>query len=91
MSRIQYHIKKTEGEERTRWISEYKQVRAKFLFSPPCANHKQTKKSNMFDMQMIFLIGVNGSRYDCTEIKRKLTEFILEKLKMELSDHMHVF
>jgi hypothetical protein len=33
-----------------------------------------------------FLIAVNGSRGDCEEIKRKLSEFIGQTLKMELSD-----
>ena len=33
-----------------------------------------------------FLIGVNGSREDCGEIKGKLAEFMRETLKMELSD-----
>lgn len=33
-----------------------------------------------------FLIGVNGNREDCVRIKRKLTEFIKDTLKMELSD-----
>lgn len=84
MSRIQYHIKKTGGEERTRWINEYKQVRAKLL-KTPCKSQTD-KKIKYVRYADDFLIGVNGSRYDCTEIKRKLTEFIGKKLKMELSD-----
>lgn len=33
-----------------------------------------------------FLIGVSGSRVDCEIIKQELTEFISERLKLELSD-----
>lgn len=33
-----------------------------------------------------FIIGVCGSKEDCQEIKRRLSEFIGETLKMELSD-----
>jgi hypothetical protein len=33
-----------------------------------------------------FLIGVNGCHEDCLEIKRKLSEFITQTLKMELSE-----
>lgn len=33
-----------------------------------------------------FLIGVNGSREDCEELKSKLTAFVGETLKMELSE-----
>ena len=49
MSRIQYHIKKTEGEERTMNINKCVLNSLKLL-----ANHKQTKKLNIFDMQMVF-------------------------------------
>ncbi len=84
MSRIQYHIKKTEGEERARWINEYKQVRAKLL-KTPCKSQTD-KKIKYVRYADDFLIGVNGNRYDCTEIKGKLTQFIGKELKMELSD-----
>jgi len=33
-----------------------------------------------------FLIAIKGSREDCTEIKARLSEFISNALKMELSD-----
>ena len=33
-----------------------------------------------------FLIGVNGSKEDCVQIKRQLSEFIARTLKMELSE-----
>ena len=32
-----------------------------------------------------FLIGVNGSKEDCVQLKQQLSEFIAGKLKMELS------
>ena len=32
------------------------------------------------------IIGVNGSKEDCAEIKRKISEFIGQSLKMELSE-----
>lgn len=84
MSRIQYHIKRTEGEKRQQHINEYQKVRAKML-KTPCKS--QTDKKIMYVRYADdFLIGVNGNREECEYIKSRLSELIGGTLKMELSD-----
>ncbi len=78
------HIKETDGEERQQWIEEYKRIRKELLKTP--AKSQTDKKIKYVRYADDFLIGVNGSREDCVEIKRQLTEFIGQTLKMELSD-----
>jgi len=78
------HIKKTEGTEREQWIDEYKRIRKEMQKTP--AKSQTDKKIKYIRYADDFLIGVNGSREDCVEIKRKLAEFIGQSLKMELSD-----
>jgi len=82
--RIQKRIKTTEGEERQNLIDECKQIRAQILKTP--AKPQTDKKIKYIRYADDFLIGINGSREDCVNIKRKLTEFIGSSLKMELSD-----
>jgi len=84
MSRIQYHIKRAEGEHRDLLIDQYQQIRKQLLKTP---SKSQTDKKIVYVRYADdFLIGVNGNRDDCVEIKRKLAEFIGQTLKMELSD-----
>ncbi len=78
------HIKETDGEERQQWIEEYKRIRKELLKTP--AKSQTDKKIKYVRYADDFLIGVNGSREDCMEIKSQLTEFIGQTLKMELSD-----
>lgn len=78
------HINESSGEERQRWIDEYKRIHKLVLKTP--AKSQTDKKIKYIRYADDFLIGVNGSRKDCVEIKRKLTEFIGQTLKMELSN-----
>ena len=78
------HINKVEGNERQYWIEEYKRIGKMKLKVP--AKSQTDKKIKYVRYADDFLIAVNGSREDCVEIKRKLTEFIGETLKMELSE-----
>ena len=80
---IRRRINNMEGEERQYWISEYKRVHKQVLKTPSKSQTDKVLKYVRYADD--FLIGVNGSREDCVEIKRKLTEFIGETLKMELS------
>lgn len=77
------HIKESEGETRQQWIAEYKRIHKLVLTTP--AKSQTDKKIKYVRYADDFLIGVNGSREDCVEIKHKLAEFIGETLKMELS------
>lgn len=78
------HINESSGEERQRWIDEHKRIHKLVLKTP--AKSQTDKKIKYIRYADDFLIGVNGSRKDCVEIKRKLTEFIGQTLKMELSN-----
>jgi hypothetical protein len=77
-------IREAEGEKRQRLIEKYNQIRDEKLKTP--AKSQTDKRIKYIRYADDFLIGVNGSREDCVEIKRKLTEFIGQSLKMELSD-----
>jgi len=81
---LKKQIKETHGDEKERLLAEYKETRAKML-KTPCKSQTD-KKIKYIRYADDFLIGVNGSREDCEEIKRRLFEFIKETLKMELSD-----
>ncbi len=78
------HINESSGEERQNWITEYKRIHKLVLKTP--AKSQTDKKIKYIRYADDFLIGVNGSREDCVEIKRKLAGFIGQTLKMELSD-----
>ena len=78
------HINELTGKERQHWIDEYKRIHKIVLQTP--AKSQTDKKIKYIRYADDFLIGVNGSREDCVEIKRKLTEFVGQSLKMELSD-----
>lgn len=78
------HINESSGEERQKWINEYKRIHKLVLKTP--AKSQTDKKIKYIRYADDFLIGVNGSREDCVEIKRKLAGFIGQTLKMELSD-----
>ena len=77
-------IKESDGTERERWIQEHKRIRKEKLKTP--AKLQTDKKIKYIRYADDFLIGVNGNREECVEIKRKLTEFIGQTLNMELSD-----
>lgn len=82
--RLHKRIDTAEGKERQRLIEEYKQLGAQKLKTP--VKSQTDKKLKYVRYADDFLIGVNGSHEDCVEIKRKLTEFIGNTLKMELSN-----
>ncbi len=82
--RVHKRIETADGEEREKLIAEYKRLAAEMLKTP--AKSQTDKKLKYVRYADDFLIGVNGNHEDCVEIKRKLTEFISNTLKMELSD-----
>src|SRR5699024_5851458 len=82
-TRLRKKADKAEGAERKQLIAEYKEETAKLLKTPAkLCNDKKLKYVRYADD---FLIAVNGSKQDCEWIKAKLTEFIQNTLKMELS------
>ena len=82
--KLKKQIDCAEGEERQKLLRIYKQVRADMMKTPytPC----EDKSIRYIRYADDFIIAVKGSREDCVEIKRRLTEFVSEILKMELSE-----
>ena len=71
------------GLERDLLIAEYKKLTSELYKTP--AKLCDDKKLKYVRYADDFLIAVNGSKQDCEWIKAKLTEFIQNTLKMELS------
>ena len=72
------------AEKRERLLSELKETRKIMLSTPAKLNtDKEIKYIRYADD---FIIGVKGSREDCTEIKKRLAGFVRDVLKMELSE-----
>lgn len=75
--------RRNDGEERDRLIAYYIEIGKELRKTPAkLCNDKKLKYVRYADD---FLIAVNGSKADCEMIKAKLTEFIRNELKMELS------
>jgi group II intron reverse transcriptase/maturase len=81
---IRKKINKSEGQERQKYVEELRVARAEMLRTP--SKSQTDKKIKYVRYADDFLVGVNGNNEDCVEIKRKLTEFIADFLKMELSE-----
>ncbi|MDR1674784.1 MAG: group II intron reverse transcriptase/maturase [Oscillospiraceae bacterium] len=81
---IRRKINKSEGEDRQKYVEELRVARAEMLKTP--SKSQTDKKIRYIRYADDFLIGVNGNKEECVEIKRKLTEFIATFLKMELSE-----
>ena len=80
---LSYHMKKSESAK-MELIDEYQQKR-KQLMKIPCTSQTD-KKIKYIRYADDFLIAIKGNREDCQWIKSKLTEFIGQTLKMELSE-----
>ena len=81
---IHKKISKTEdGELRDELIAQYKGL-TKQLFKTP-AKERTDKRIKYVRYADDFLIGVNGTKEECEQIKAKLTVFVRDELKMELS------
>lgn len=84
LQKLSYHIGRHTGAEREELLSEYNEKR-KLMLKMPCT--AQTKKCIKYIRYADdFILGVKGSQEDCQWIKSKLSEFIRETLKMELSE-----
>lgn len=82
--KLKKQINNVLGEERQKLLKQYKKVRAQMQKTP--YKPQKDKKIKYICYADDFLIAVKGSREDCTKIKARLSEFISNTLKMELSD-----
>lgn len=76
-------IKRATEPERTELLRQYNALHAQQLKTP--YKSQTDKKIKYIRYADDFLIGVNGSKEDCVQLKQQLSEFIAGKLKMELS------
>jgi Retron-type reverse transcriptase len=81
--RLRDKIKDSSGLERERLIEEHKSATTQMFKIP--AKLCEDKKIKYVRYADDFLIGVNGNKKECEQIKQQLTEFIETTLKMELS------
>lgn len=84
LEKIRKKIDSAVGTQRQELICQMKDLRKKLL-KTPCKSQTD-KKIKYIRYADDFLIGVNGSKEDCKSIKQKLSEFISNTLKMQLSD-----
>ena len=84
MRKLNPLIEKAEGMERELLIKQKKTIRSQLLKIPYKA--QIDKKIKYVRYADDFLIGVNGSKEDCQILKEKISEFISNELKMELSE-----
>lgn len=75
---------KGDVEKKKALLEERKSLKAKLLVTP--CKSQTDKKIKYIRYADDFLIGVNGSKEDCANIKQQLAEFISGTLKMELSE-----
>ena len=82
--RLSKRIEMTEGAEKAQMIAEYQKKQQQLLKLPyTLQTDKRLKYIRYADD---FIIGVKGSQDDCQWIKSRLTEFIGDTLKMQLSE-----
>ena len=84
LERIRRKLKTAEGEEKAEMLVQ-REILRKELLKTPCKSQTD-KKLKYVRYADDFLIGVNGSKEDCVQIKHQLSEFIAGTLKMELSE-----
>ena len=65
-------------------VEEWKEARREMLKTPSKSQTDKVIKYIRYADD--FLIGINGSREDCQEIKQKIAEFMANELNMELSE-----
>ena len=82
--RLSKRIEVADGAEKARLMDEYEARRKELLKLPYTSQTDKNLKYIRYADD--FIVGVKGSREDCQWIKDKLTEFMSEVLKMQLSE-----
>ena len=83
-AKLKKRINSAEGNERELLLAEHRQAKAEMLKTP--SKSQTDKKLKYIRYADDFLISINGSHDECVAIKQRLSEFISQSLKMELSD-----
>jgi len=72
--------------ERKRLIAEYMELKKQQRRTPSLLGHGNYKNLQYVRYADDFIIGVKGSKQDCQDIKAKLSKFLHDELKIELSE-----
>lgn len=83
IARCKKRQKRCTGLEREETIERWKEARKELLRTP--AKWQIDKKITYIRYADDFLIGINGNKADCEQLKQKLSDFIAQELQMELS------
>nr|WP_295971196.1 reverse transcriptase/maturase family protein [uncultured Bacillus sp.] len=73
----------TDEEKREAMMQEYQKNKKLSYYEPENQGYKSIKYVRYADD---FLIGVNGSKEDCLQIKNIISKFLSEKLELEMSE-----
>ena len=82
--RAQKQLKTAMGQEKTALLQKIAQLKA-VMHKTPCMS-KTDKVIKYIRYADDFILGVKGDKADCERIKRQLSDFISQTLKMELSE-----
>ena len=84
IKKAQKQLKTTTGQEKTTLLQKIAQLKA-VMHKTPCMS-KTDKVIKYIRYADDFILGVKGDKADCERIKRQLSDFISQTLKMELSE-----
>ncbi|MBQ6002124.1 MAG: group II intron reverse transcriptase/maturase [Synergistaceae bacterium] len=84
VSALSKKIKRASGEEKKALIAKWRKARQVMLRTP--AKSQTDKVIKYIRYADDFLIGVNGNRKECQEIREQIRKFMAEELHMELSE-----
>lgn len=85
LSKVRKQMDKCEDDDKEGLLSEYKQLRKEMMTTPHISDHNGYKSLKYVRYADDFLIGVNGSKKDCKQIKEQIHDFMQKELKLELS------
>lgn len=83
---IRKQLNECDNADKERLLAEYEQIRKEMLNTPYISNHNGYKSLKYVRYADDFLIGINGSKEDCKEVKEKIRDFMQNCMKLELSD-----
>jgi len=87
VGKISQKINKCEDmEKKKKLIAEYKELRKQQYKTPSLLGPGNYKNLQYVRYADDFIIGVNGSRQDCQDIKEKLSKLLHDEFKLELSE-----
>lgn len=84
VERLSKKIKEAEGEQRELLITEWKKARQIMMKTPSKSQTDKVIKYIRYADD--FIIGINGNKEECQEIRGKIAEFMTNELHMELSE-----